>query len=219
LTGFVYCFTIILSNAKIINREMHRRIDTVPVILDTASTGRPTDRIRHLAGWGQVMCAAGIVLTLGITLLALMSADLRDHIMFGGLQINGGAPFPLSTTARQTILLMMLPGTLCNALALWAGYQLFGSYRDGEIFTQTAGHRMARVGWYILASAPLGLAIKALLAKLLYSQTQADGASINLSPTVADLDVSAIAFGLLAIIVGRVLREAARLSDENRSFV
>ena len=106
--------------------------------MDHAVSLPKSDRIRTLAWWGQAMCAAGIAMSLGTLALALLHAGWRDHFMFGGMQLNGGRPLPLSETARQSIVLLMLPPVLCQSFALWTGWQLFKGYRDGEIFTESA---------------------------------------------------------------------------------
>jgi Protein of unknown function (DUF2975) len=188
-------------------------------ISDTASTEAQADRIKLLARWGQIMCLAGIVMAVGTVLLAMVHQGFRDHLMFGGLQVNGGAPFPLSENVRQTMIQSLLLPTLCQALALWFGFRLFSGYRSGEIFTCAAGQRLARIGWCLLAMTPLCLFTKALMARQLDREIAASSSSLSLSPTIADFDVSGIAFGLLALIIGRVLSAAARISDENRSFV
>jgi hypothetical protein len=180
---------------------------------------RHSPRIRRLAAWGQAMCAAGIVISLGTLLLALVHPGFRDHMMFGGLQINDGPPFRLSETGQLSIIMVAFPIAICHSLALLFGFQLFRGYRSGEIFTPAAGQRLARVGWCIVAIVPVALASKAILSRVFAAEIQASGGLISLSPTFSDLDPGTIAFGLLAIIVGRVLGEAARLSDENRSFV
>ena len=76
---------------------------------------------------------------------------------------------------------------------------------------------MTRIGWAIFALAPIGLFIKFMLARLIGSSAATQGMSLSFS--IGDLDFSAIAFGLLAMIIGRVLGEAAKLSAENRMFV
>ncbi len=66
--------------------------------------------------------------------------------------------------------------------------------------------------------APAGLITKMMLARLM-AQTGTPGAQMTLSLSASDIDFTAIAFGLLAIIIGRVLGEAAKLSEEHRMFI
>jgi hypothetical protein len=114
---------------------------------------------------------------------------------------------------RKIVLIMALP-ILVQSLALWTGLQLFRGYRRGEIFTLHAAHLLTRIGWIIFAMAPMGLLMKFLLGRLMNS---APGMSMAVG--ITDLDFSSIAFGLLAILIGKVLAEAVRLAQENEMFI
>jgi hypothetical protein len=177
-----------------------------------------SDRIRKLALLGEIMCGLGIVMTVGSVMLAMVNAGWRDHMMFGGMQFNGGPPLPITAAARQLMVYLMVMPVLCQSFALWMGLQLFRGYRNGEIFTQSAALRLNRIGWAIFAMLPVGLLMKVMLSRLLATGHQpADNLSLHFS--IADIDVASIAFGLMAIIIGKVLGEAAKLSEENRLFV
>jgi hypothetical protein len=178
-----------------------------------------SDRIRQLAWWGQLMCVVGMVVLPGILLAALLHSGVRDSLLSGGISVDGVSPLPLNEKARKTIALLMIMPISINAFALWTGFQMFSSYRSGEIFTQRAAKLLGRIGWAILATAPMGLILRAAMTALMMDQSRNPNSAISLSPSLADLDTTAIAFGLLAILVGRVLAEAAKLAEENQSFV
>jgi hypothetical protein len=173
-----------------------------------------TQRIQSLARWGEVMCGLGVLMSVGTFVVALLHSGWRDMVMFGGLQKDGGMPFPLPEAARRDILLLFLLPTLVQVFALWSGLQLFRGYRRGEIFTLNAAHLLTRIGWSIFAMAPIGLLIKVLLGRLM-----ATAPGMSMSVGVTDLDFSSIAFGLLAIIIGKVLAESVRLAQENEMFI
>jgi hypothetical protein len=180
-------------------------------------------RIRGLALAGELACWVALAVVVGTWLLALLHAEWRDHIMFGGLTIDGQPPLILNEATKLKIALLMLFPVVMQSTAIWFGLLLFKGYRRGEIFTPKAANRLSRVGWAILALMPFGIVLKLALGRLLASSQSGVGAPLSsnviLAPSISDIDVSAVAFGLLAILIGRVLGEAAKLSDEHRQFV
>jgi Protein of unknown function (DUF2975) len=185
-----------------------------------ADTTTPSSvRIRRLAWWGQVMCAISLAVPIAVVLLSLLSESWRAYFMFKGLQVDGKAPIPMSPDTQRLVILASLPAILCQTFAMWSGWKLFSGYRRGEVFTQGAAKCMTRIGWALLAIAPLGLWTTFIVGKILSEPAQTGGAAVSVPFSAADIDFTAIAFGLMAILIGRVLGEAAKLSEENRLFV
>jgi Protein of unknown function (DUF2975) len=178
-----------------------------------------SDRIRHLAWWGQAMCLLSMAVPAVMLTAAIFDDSMRSFFLFGGAQIDGKPPLPLSPNAQKLVVFSILPVLLCHIFALWSGFQLFSGYRRGEIFTQRAASYLSRIGWALFASAPLSFFVHATLSKLVSEPSQTGGAAISMPLSISDVDFSSIAFGLIAIIIGRVLGEAAKLSEENRLFV
>jgi Protein of unknown function (DUF2975) len=178
----------------------------------------PSNRIRTLALWGEILCLIALATAVCALAAALISPAWRDNIMFGGMQINNGPPLPLSEETRHAMVFLALPAVACQSLALFMGWQLFRGYRRGDIFTVAAANRLNWIGWIILATAPVGVFTRIMLGRMISGSVQGStGFSMAFSP--ADIDVTSIAFGLLAMIVGRVLGEAVKVAEENRSFV
>jgi hypothetical protein len=175
---------------------------------------RTTQRIRFLAQWGAIICGLGLAILIGTFAAALLNPGWRDMIMFGGLQKDGGVPIPVSEEARRRFVMIMAVPTAVQSFAMWTGLQLFLGYRRGEIFTLKAARLLTRIGWAIFAMAPIGLLLKYPISQMV---TSAPGMSLAVS--VADLDFSSIAFGLMAILIGKVLAEAVRLAQENEMFI
>jgi hypothetical protein len=164
------------------------------------------------------MCGLGIAILILIPIIALANTEWRDHVMFGGLQVDGGPPLQLTERTRWILISGAVPSLLCQIYALWCGIVLFQGYRMGEVFTAAAGGRLQLIGWAIFAMAPLGVLTKLTIGWLLSSETNSGG-GISLALSIGDFDFGAVAFGLLAVLIGRVLKEAALLSAEHRMFV
>jgi hypothetical protein len=194
--------------------EVSQPSNARPVKTPVASSAPTTQRIRSLARWGEIMCGLGLLMLFGTLTMALLSSGWRDMIMFGGLQKDGGVPFPLPEEARRKLVLIMVLPTLVQGFALWTGLQLFRGYRRGEIFTLNAARLLTRIGWAILAMVPMGLLMKYPL-----SQLMASAPGMSMAVSITDIDFTGIAFGLLVILIGKVLAESVRLAQENEMFI
>lgn len=138
------------------------------------------------------------------------------------------APDSYSLLARSIIL---LSSNFINVLVFFALYwarELFRGYRRGEIFTDASALRLARIGWMIALLAPVGFISNYVLLKTLVVAAAPGDAALSFgAPDLAliayisfsELDAFAIVIGLLIVLVGRILSEATKISDENRSFV
>jgi hypothetical protein len=184
---------------------------------DTKGVKLPSDKIRMLAWWGQLMCVICLATSLGSVVLAIADKGWRDHMLFGGTLVNGAPPVPLPEELRAQLVFILLPIVLCQAFAFTAAWLLFRGYRQGEIFTSSAAKRLTQIGYAILAMAPANLIMKIMMTRMMANTSMPE--TITFAFTLSDFDFTAVGFGLLAIIIGRVLGEAAKLSEENRLFV
>jgi hypothetical protein len=190
-----------------------------PILSDAVPMTATSQRIQRLAFWGQVVCGLALALIVGSYVAAFLSSPMRDQLLFGGLMVNGSPPIALSEAARQHILVVMAPAILCQSIAIYFAFTLFRGYRTGDIFSSAAGRRMVRLGWALLAAAPLGVLMKSDLASMLASDGRKTGNTFSMMFSPSDFDFGSIGFGILAIIIGRVLSEAATLSEDHRAFV
>ncbi len=138
------------------------------------------------------------------------------------------APERYSLWAR---ILILLSSNLINVLALFALYwarELFKGYGRGEIFTEFSALRLGRIGWMITFLAPIGFISDYTLLKTILVAAAPGGAVVSFGApdlaliayiSVGELDAFAIVIGLLIVLVGRILSEASKISDENRSFI
>jgi Protein of unknown function (DUF2975) len=187
----------------------------------TAGVTNPTSasapmRIRLLASLGQLACGGSVALSLMIPLLALLSSAWRAELMSGGLTVNGASPLPMTDGTAIGIILVGVPTIMLQCLALLIGFRLFSGFKQGEIFTRRAAQRIAWIGVTIFAMWPLGFMTKFAASMLISGDTQA---AMSLRFTIVDLDPSLAAFGLLVILIGKVMEQAAAISEENRQFI
>lgn len=207
-----------------------------------------TSRIRSLARVGDIMTLFGMALIVWYSAEAaytmifapaeydrmlafaysVLSADPGFAAIFEAGQQKYPTPESYSLLAR---VLVLLSSNLINFLALYALYwarELFRGYGRGEIFTEASAMRLGRVGWMITLLAPVGFVADFGVLKTIVvaAAPVADAVSFGAANLailvyigVGELDAFAIVIGLLIVLVGRILSEASKISDENRSFV
>lgn len=173
-------------------------------------------RIQQLALWAEWVCNLALAFVLGITILSILSADLRDDLFFGDFQTSDSA-FPFDAATRKAMFYLSIPPTICLMFAVYKARQLFRGYRNGDIFTESAGKRFETVGWAISAMPLLFLITK--IGMVTYFANSHVGNGIKISISFGDFDFTALALGLLAVLVGRILGEAAKIADENKQFI
>lgn len=159
---------------------------------------------------------------------SILSTDPGFAAIFEAGQQKYPTPESYSVLAR---LIVLLSSNLFNLLALYALYwarELFRGYGRGEIFTEASAMRLGRVGWMITLLAPVGFVANFGVLKTIVvaAAPMADAVSFGAADLailvyigVGELDAFAIVIGLLIVLVGRILSEASKISDENRSFI
>jgi len=100
---------------------------------------------------------------------------------------------------------------------LWNARAMFEDFARGHAFSSAAALHLRRFGVAVLAQAPLGPLTATALA-LALSLANPPGQRILLL-TLSSNDYIALVVGGVLIALASVMREAARLAEENASFV
>jgi hypothetical protein len=137
-------------------------------------------------------------------------------------------PQTYAVPMRISMMLLSLMLYVWGMFALYRSWILFRGYSNGEIFSALSAKRLSSVGWAVVLISPISkLSEYYQIKALLFSKTPMDflahygmiDLNILVYVGVNDLDVYAIVFGLLIVMVGRILEEAARIAEENKSFI
>ena len=177
-------------------------------------------RITTLARIAEIAAIVGFILLVGaqvyygylvITGSAETDALIRDS--FG----EDAAALTITPLTRILTYLINLAPVIVGLFGLCAAQQLFYGYRQGRIFTSDAANRLTNVGWAVFLLAPFY--IVANTASVLVLTMYSGPGQHRLSLSFDEGDIFALVFGLLIVVVGRILHEAALISEENKSFV
>jgi Protein of unknown function (DUF2975) len=164
--------------------------------------------------------ASRVALVGCIVLFALYGAAVAtmapDEFMYGNFvgkeyKISDGTPVRLACYALAL-------GPLVLYLAgLLAMRRLMGLFENGFVFTERAAREITRIGWYVAMIAPVSIGCMTLGSVLLTWGNGPGARAFNFGISVGD--ILALSYGGLLIIIGVVMREAAKISDEHRQFV
>lgn len=190
---------------KNLNMSPHRAED-----LDTLSRIKSASRV--------LQCLTSI----GLVLVVVASVGLTLNPAWFDAAIGNAFPDLVIATGITPIKRI---GMICLAAfpitlvfyGLWHLRLLFVAYRHGRIFSDEAPDHLLKVG---LAMAGNALAAMILhpLGSLILTYDNLVG-SRHLSVSMSSNTYTLILTGGLLIVIGWVMREAARISDENRQFV
>lgn len=168
-------------------------------------------RLKRLAGW-----------LYGATLASQIVLPLTIAFVFVSLALGSTfAELPEGSVATGAPLWLGIAVGLSPALALfWALdllRRLFQLYKEGEVLSERAALLIRRIGKAMLILAVLKITAHPLKTLLLTWQSPPGSRMIAVSIGQAEVGFLLLA-GLLTVI-GWAMTEAARMAEENRSFV
>ncbi len=168
---------------------------------------------RLAAGLHRATGAA--ILVLPIVVVGMIAYDVASPAA-----VAARYPFQPVTPVRGAVLAAGLVGLLPLAATLYALIHmrgLFGLYRAGEILTPASAERIRDIGLGLFVLAVLGPVTNMIQMLILTWNNPPGQRALVLGISGATLGF--VLAGALMILIGRVMSEAARMAEENRSFV
>jgi hypothetical protein len=179
-------------------------------------TDTALNRVRRLSRTFEIVATAGIGLIAIGAVLAFVIPDWTRNLLLARLGQTGIA-LPLTPTTTLAAAGVMAVPLGVMLYGLWAVRGLFREFARGDVFGAAACRKLEVFGLTVLAQAPLGPLTATALA-LVTSLANPPGQRL-LVLTLSINDYFALIVGGVLVAVARVMREAARLADENASFV
>lgn len=165
---------------------------------------------------GECVVWTAAVAMLAITTAAWLVPSLTDTYLGARLGLSGNRLL-LTTQARVGLWLASLAPAAVLTYGLVQLARFFRKVRGGNAFTVSAAAAIGRLGWSLLAAAVVVPASRALVVTGLARVDDAYQAAAHLAPGPVVITLAVLGVAMLA--VGKVLREAAAMADENASFV
>lgn len=173
-------------------------------------------RIQRLSRWAGAGALAGCILIAASVVLAAFDAGTLDQLIRTEL-LGPDRTISIAPRLRAICYGLLSWTVIFYVYGLLTARRLFLGYAGGDVFSESAGRRLARIGWSV-AALPIATNISITIAALLATWDAGPGQRI-LKFSFSGADFLALVYGVLLIVVGYVLTEAARLSEENRQFV
>jgi hypothetical protein len=123
----------------------------------------------------------------------------------------------LTPARRVAVFLAMLPSVGVGLLVVGQLWTLFGGYARGQIFSLAAALRLRRLGLAVMSLFVARPLTTALLSAVVTSNAPPGQRHVVLS--LGSDDYFCLLMGVVLLAIARVMREAARLAQENAEFV
>jgi len=172
-----------------------------------------TDRIKRISNRFQWLIA---VLRIALPLLVVFlwaTLDLEQLEVAGALNAYG----PLTTTERIGAIILTVPPLLIVLFALNKLQHLFRLYAAGTFFERGNVDCFSKMGWALIAAAPMDVIYKAALSVWL-SFDQPPGER-SLAISISSDDIAMLTFGGAVVVISWVMAEAVEISRENAQIV
>jgi Protein of unknown function (DUF2975) len=171
-------------------------------------------RIRRLSSWVRLMCAGAAAVLLALPLLFWSQPGWVARV---AQQEWGVKVIQLDALSRLGGWLATATAASIGMWALWEIWRLFGCYARGELLSHRPAMHLHR----------LGLALISLAAAMPLSQTLSVLAlTLGNPPGQRQLMVGlssqhylSLLLGLVLLALAQVMREAARVAEENAEFI
>lgn len=183
-------------------------------------TDQVPENIAKPAKIAELITIAGMILPV-ILVSALATWWLFGIDEFDKLIVDEILPDGISVSVTPGIRWVTLIACAIPALFVLYGLdlvrRLFRGYRRGEIFSPRAARRLEHIGWIVVALSPVYKLTETLAILLITTLGTPDDKYFSISFDSGD--IFAIVFGLLVVVVGRIMQHASRINEENRSFI
>jgi hypothetical protein len=170
---------------------------------------------RIMAGITLVPIIALFVVPVLAVALAFLDPATLDTRLVEALSASQQAALT-PATRLAALALAAIPLSLA-LIGFFAVQRLFHGFSSGDILTPESGRRLKRIGLIVTALGPLTIVIRAI-ASVVVSLPNPSGERM-LAVGFGSNDVTTVIAGMLLIVLGWTLEEAARVADENRQFV
>jgi hypothetical protein len=192
--------------------------------MTSIASGRAATNVRlaRIMRVSRIMAGITLVPVIGLLVVPILAVALAflDPATLDARLVEAMAASQKAalTPATRLVTLALAAIPLCLALLGFLSVQrLFNGFAVGEILTPESGRRLRRIGFIVTALGPVTIVIRSV-ASVVVSLPNPPGERV-LAVGFGSNDVTAIIAGMLLIVLGWTLEEAARVADENRQFV
>jgi hypothetical protein len=176
----------------------------------------PFDRLARLSNVMAWVTTVGIVLIVVLTTAAFFIPEWTRNLLLAKLG-QPGASLPITPLTRALAAAVVAVPVGVMLYGLFAVRALFREFAEGRVFTVQAARHLQTFGASVLAQALLGPLTATALSLAMSLGNPPGQRAITVALSINDYFALVVGGALFA--VATMMREAARLADENASFV
>jgi len=176
----------------------------------------PSGQFVRLARTMMCLTTFGIVLIIGLSVLGFMIPDWTRNALLARLGQTAAA-LPLTPVTQAIAAAIAAVPIAIMVWGLWHVRALFAEFAAGRVFTPAAARHLQMFGASVLAQAPLG-PLTALAFSVGMTMVNPPGERM-LAIAFSINDYFALIVGGVLFAAATVMREAARIAEENAGFV
>jgi hypothetical protein len=192
-----YCKTVISSN-KSVKQE------------------KPMEHIAKLSRWMRLACL--------IISVIVVAGEIATWIFFETMAPLSGTlaeiPYQVEHMSWRNLIGGFLISGALTAILVYGLYRLwllFGFYSRGQIFSRQAAEQLHRFARVLLLYAVLIIPAQSLLVLVLTISNPVGEREISIG--ISDFHISNLVLGVSLLIISWVMREAARVAEDNARIV
>jgi len=177
-------------------------------------------RIERLSAAGQWVTTLGLGVAAALVLAGgylLVFEPAQFDRAVASVLVPDNVQVRFSAGLRGAAFLILLPVIALAVFWLLRARRLFIVFRRGEILTEETALLFVQIGWALVALMPVSIVIRTLGGLL--ATLNAGIGNQHLAIGLGSEQLMALILGLLLVVVGRILEEATRISDDHRLII
>jgi len=167
--------------------------------------------------WAQVLKVLTILAMVGLALalaFGIVFGDVPREILEAARLDDASG---ITGTRRAVIAMIGAVPALALFYSLFQMVQLFTHYAQGDVISRACARRIQNIGFGVIAA--MALDVMSRPAQGLVATLVNPPGARSLALTIQGVDLGQILAGGLLITIGWAMYEAARIAEENESFV
>lgn len=175
---------------------------------------------RRLAQWAYAFAWVGIILFAGSIIATVLTGFFDSQTFDGELiadSLSTGLAMPLTPLQRTIGFLLSIAADLPGIAGILIAMKLFERLRHSPVFTSQTANSLRQIGWCVVLLMPFSQFSHTMSTA--YLTHVISPGRLNIDIEINSGDVFALVFGLVIVLLGHMMFEAANMSEENKSFI
>ncbi len=173
-------------------------------------------RVKKLSRWLKALASLGMIISLGFGLSVIAVPEWFDNMVRLSYPDLPFATY-ISWFKRGLLIILFSLPLAVTLYGLWNVRLLFDCYARGRVFSEIPARYIRNVGLAMVVNVITSIFVHSIGSVLLTFDNPTGNRQFTV--TLSSNMYLLVLMGGLLIVIGWVMQEASRISDENRQFV